>query len=104
MDWMTLGWMTFKRSLPPKTILLILVPWSNISMSWPTKKNDRNAFSFSQAAGIAEMQVVLAVVSTFVVHSQLQVYLQLNLPTSEELLVWELCFRSIPGTSSGNFF
>lgn len=104
MDWMTLGWMTFKRSLPPKTILLILVPWPDISMIWPTKKNAKNAFSFSQAAGIAEMQVVLAVVSTFVMHSPLQVYLQLNLPTSEELLVWELCFRSIPGTSSGSFF
>lgn len=73
-------------------------------MSWPTRKDARNAFTFSQAAGIAEMQGVLAVVSTSVVHSQLQVYLQLNLPTSEELLVWDLCFRSIFGTSSGSFF
>lgn len=96
-----MDWMTFKRSLPPQTILLILVPWLNISMSWPTKQNARNAFTFSQAAGNAEIQVVLALVSTFVVHSQLQVYLQLNLPTSEELLV---CFRSVPGTLSGSCF
>lgn len=68
-------------------------------MSWPTEKNAKNVYTFSQAAGFAAMQMVLLTVRNSVVHSQMQVYLELNLPMSEELPVWGLCFRSIPGTS-----
>lgn len=72
----------------------------DLAASWadPQKKMPKMS-TFSQAAGFAAVQMVLLTVRNSVIHSQMQVYLELNLPMSEELLVWGLCFRSIPGTS-----
>lgn len=50
------------------------------------------------------MRMALLVLRSLGLHSLMQVYLELNLPMSEELLVWGLCFTSIYGLFSTRSF